>query len=119
MQDSKCINPLVDELVRSLSPSLREDFEERAGIMEFDGRKSRECAEALALLDVLKRHPGSLMKIHLFSMSRDGITRYLLCSRGGMTEERLVSLGYDDVTELQLEETLMDQFNGLAMLSRP
>ena len=30
MQDSKRINPLVDELVSSLSPSLREDFEERA-----------------------------------------------------------------------------------------
>lgn len=38
MPYTKCINPLVAELVQSLSAEVREDFEERAGIMEFDGR---------------------------------------------------------------------------------
>jgi len=36
-----------------LPPELRETWEERAAIMEFDGRLSREQAEAAALVDVL------------------------------------------------------------------
>jgi len=54
------INPLVAEMVAKLSPALREDFEERAAIMEFDAELPRDHAECLALLDVLNRHPCAL-----------------------------------------------------------
>ncbi len=54
------IHPLVSESVSKLSPALREEFEERAGIMEFDGKLSRTDAESLALADVLHRHPDAL-----------------------------------------------------------
>ncbi|SFL28937.1 hypothetical protein SAMN05216302_10547 [Nitrosomonas aestuarii] len=54
------INPLVAEMVAKLNVALREDFEERAAIMEFDAELSREHAECLALLDVLNRHPCAL-----------------------------------------------------------
>ncbi len=54
------INPLVAEMVNKLNPIQREDFEERAGIMEFDGELSRAHAECLALLDVLNRNPNVL-----------------------------------------------------------
>ena len=50
------INPLVAEMVSKLNPALREEFEERAAIMEFEGKLSRDHAECLALLDVLHRH---------------------------------------------------------------
>lgn len=115
----KCINPLVDELVQALSAEVREDFEERAGIMEFDARTSRECAEALALLDVLKRHPAALTDVDVFSVTQDRITKFLVCRRGRMTAERLRSVGYEAVKEVQLSTTLWVHFNGLAMLSRP
>jgi len=119
MPYSKCINPLVDELVQSLSAEVREDFEERAGIMEFDGRTSRELAEALALLDVLKRRPAALLDVDVFSVTQDRITKYLICRRGRMTAERLRSVGYEAVKEVELSTTLWVHFNGLAMLSRP
>lgn len=115
----KCINPLVDELVQALSAEVREDFEERAGIMEFDARTSREWAEALALLDVLKRHPAALTDVDVFSVTQDRITKFLVCRRGRMTAERLRSVGYEAVKEVQLSTTLWVHFNGLAMLSRP
>lgn len=54
------LNPLVAEMVEKLNANLREDFEERAAIMEFDGNLSRDHAECLALLDVLHRHPCAL-----------------------------------------------------------
>lgn len=50
-------DPLVAELVNRLNDNLREAFEERAGIMEYDGGLSRAHAECLALLNVLVRHP--------------------------------------------------------------
>ena len=53
-------NPLVAEMVAKLNASLREDFEERAAIMEFDGNLQRDHAECLALLDVLHRYPCAM-----------------------------------------------------------
>ena len=51
---------LVAELVKVLDAGQREDFEERAGIIEFDSNVPRAQAERLALLDVLRRHPSVL-----------------------------------------------------------
>jgi len=52
---------LVAEIVSQLDPALREEFEERAAMMEFDGAMLRDHAECLALLDVLYRHPEALL----------------------------------------------------------
>ena len=52
---------IVADIVSKLDDNLREDFEERAGIIEFDGKLSRGHAECLALLDVLRRHPEVLI----------------------------------------------------------
>ena len=53
---------LVADLVRLLNDNQREDFEERAAIIEFDAGLPRGHAECLALLDVLRRNPGVLKK---------------------------------------------------------
>ena len=50
-------DPLVAELVSRLDDNLREAFEERAGIIEFDANLPRAHAECLALLNVLVGHP--------------------------------------------------------------
>jgi len=47
---------LVAEMVSKLSPALREEFEERAAIMEFEAAMLRDHAECIALLEVLHRH---------------------------------------------------------------
>lgn len=52
------IDPLVATLVERLDDNLREAFEERAGILEFEAGLPRAHAECLALLNVLVSHPG-------------------------------------------------------------
>lgn len=51
------IDPLVADLVNRLDDNLREAFEERAGILEFEALLPREHAECLALLNLLVSHP--------------------------------------------------------------
>jgi len=53
-------HPLVSEMVSKLDPALREEFEERAAILEFEAAMLRDHAECLALLEVLHRHPEAL-----------------------------------------------------------
>ena len=54
------LDPIVAAIVNQLDADLREDFEERAAIIEYDGQLQRAHAECLALLDVLHRHPNVL-----------------------------------------------------------
>lgn len=56
----KPIDPLVESLVAQLQPAVREAFEERAGIMQFEAGRPRELAEALALLDTFRTDPLAL-----------------------------------------------------------
>ena len=53
---------VVADLVSRLDADLREAFEERAAIREFDGGLNRELAEALALLDVIRQYPEEVLK---------------------------------------------------------
>ena len=55
------MDPLVADMVNLLDDNLREEFEERAAIIEFDAKLPRAHAECLALLDVLKRNPEVLI----------------------------------------------------------
>lgn len=54
-------NEVVADLVSKLDEGLRDAFEERASIREFDGRLPRELAEALALLDVIRQYPKDVL----------------------------------------------------------
>lgn len=51
----------IIEMLEKLSPDLREDFEERVAIMEYDGGLPRDHAECLALLCVIRGNPMVLM----------------------------------------------------------
>lgn len=57
------LDALVADMVSLLDDNQREEFEERAGIIEFEAKVPRAHAECLALLDVLRRHPAVLMTI--------------------------------------------------------
>lgn len=48
------MNEIVEELLTRLSEDQREDFEERAAIMQYDGGLTRDHAECLALLYLLR-----------------------------------------------------------------
>jgi len=56
------IDPIVAEIVELLDENLREAFEERAAIIEYEAGKARAHAECLALLMILRRHPEVLRR---------------------------------------------------------
>jgi hypothetical protein len=62
-QETSMNKPLtiMEELLNRLDDDLKEEWEERAAIMEYDGGLSRDHAECLALLNVILRHPTALM----------------------------------------------------------
>ena len=57
------IDALVAVMVSKFDDNLREDFEERAGIIEFEAMVPRAHAECLALIDVLRRRPDVLAHV--------------------------------------------------------
>lgn len=50
-------DPIVSDFVNLLDANLREAWEERSAILEFDAGISRNLAEALALLLVIRQYP--------------------------------------------------------------
>ena len=56
------IDPIVAEIVERLDENLREAFEERAAIIEYEAGKARAHAECLALLLILQQHPEVLRR---------------------------------------------------------
>lgn len=49
-------HPIVAELYASLNENEREFYEERAGVLEFEANLDRPLAEALAMLEAIRRY---------------------------------------------------------------
>lgn len=54
------MNPIIEEILQLLPEDLREEFEERAAIIQYNSGVPRPEAEALAMVCVLRRHPDAL-----------------------------------------------------------
>lgn len=65
------MNDIVADLVGKLPEELKEEWEERAAIMEFDGGLSRSEAEALALLCVIRDNPAALLPSYMKEKSNE------------------------------------------------
>ena len=110
-------DPLVAELVTRLDDALREDFEERAGIMEVDGGLPRGHAECLALLDLLRRHPSVLSSITVLEIELDGGTEWLLTTDLPYARRYIVDVGGHEIAERHLADVLLTQYGGIAVLN--
>lgn len=109
-------NPLTAELVRKLDAHLREDFEERAGIIEFDACLPRDQAECLALLDVVKRNPFALTGLRALRIGLKGQFHYVITIDEYRTRGKLVQLGYIVSNPLNPTSVLTHDFAGQARL---
>jgi hypothetical protein len=87
------VNPIVEALVCRLDENLREAFEERAGIQQFEAGKERELAEALALLDVIRMHPLAVSGVLVLRGSFDGAPVVVLATAGPTALARLGTYG--------------------------
>ena len=110
-------DPLVAELVERLDASQREDFEERAGIMQFDGQLPRGHAEALAMLNLLCRQPSVLGGISVLQIELDGSTEWLLATDLQYARSYASDVGGNEIAVHQLADVLLTQYAGLAALN--
>ena len=56
-------HPNVTDFVDRLDPNLKELYEERAAILEFDAGIQRDLAEALALLMLIRQYPKEVLAL--------------------------------------------------------
>ena len=112
-------DPLVAELVTRLDDALREDFEERAGIMEVDGQLPRGHAECRALLDVFRRHPSVLSGVTVLEIELDGGTEWLLTTDLVYARRYVSDVGGNEIAVHQLADVLLTQYGGIAVLNTP
>jgi hypothetical protein len=109
-------SPLVADLVARLSPDVREDFEERAAIIEFDSLQPREDAECFALIDVLRRHPGALLSGVIFRGRCGNTHRYVISTSEQRAQVALTQLGAVAIERVEFEYAIDDVLGGLAEL---
>ena len=110
------LDPLVATLVNKFDANLRETFEERAGIIEFDAQVPRAHAECLALLNVLHRYPAALTGVAALQFELQGKKPCFLTTNPGMAHQRLAAMGAVDRGVIDLGEVVQGQYGGLARL---
>ena len=109
---------IVAEMVNGLlDPCQREAFEERAGIIEYDGKQPRGHAECLALLEVLHRHPSVLSGITVLQIELDGGTQWLLTTDLSYARHYLCDVGGEEMGVVKLLEVINEQYGGVATLT--
>lgn len=54
-------HPIVTDFAQLLDENLREAWEERAAVMQFEAGIPRDLAEALALLLVIRQYPTAAL----------------------------------------------------------
>lgn len=108
---------LVATMVNQLDAVRREDFEERAGIIEFEATLPRAHAECLALLDVLHRHPAAVSKVAVLEAELDGATQWLLTTDLQFTRQYLADLGGTEIDVLDPADVIETQYGGIAQLT--
>jgi len=110
------LQPIVAELLSRLDDNLREAFEERAGIMEFEAGMRRELAECLAMLDVLRTNPFALTGATALVLERERGVWFVLTTAVGSAQTQF--LGESKSIALAELSDVLRQLGGTARLTR-
>ena len=111
------LNALVSDIVNKLDSRLREDFEERAAIMEFDAELPRAHAECLALLDVLHRYPTALCGVSVMRVVLNDSDLWLLTTDIDCARQHVADIGGTEIVVCDLKDVINQQYGGIAALS--
>ena len=111
------IDPLVQTLVARLDHNLREAFEERAGIVQFEAGTSRAHAECLALLDVLITKPSLLSGLAVLRFHRGGPADHLITCDLERARRFLSANGATETGVLDPARFLAERCDGAALLT--
>jgi hypothetical protein len=111
------LDPLVAGMVTHLADNLREDFEERAAIVEHEAHVPRAHAECLALLDVLHRHPDVLTGVTVLRVERGGAICHLLTTDLPVVRRNLLAADCTVLCIRDLADVVRKQHEGVALLA--
>ena len=111
------LDATVADLVTKLDSNLREAFEERAAIIEFDAGLPRAHAECLGLLNVLRRYPAALTGITTLRFELQGSKPCLLTTNLAVARQRLTAMGGVEQAVVDLATVVQEDFDGLAHLT--
>ena len=115
---AKQSDAIVASIADGLDAKLREEFEERAAIIEFDGKQTRAHAEALALLDVIQRHPYALTSITVKQIELDGAKQWLLATKRGVARRYPVRITAVERSSADLAVVVEQYYDGFALLTK-
>ena len=115
---AKQSDAIVTSIAEGLDEILREEYQERAAIIEFDGKQPRAHAEALALLDVLQRHPYALTGITVKQVELDGAKQWLLATKRGVARRYPMRITAIEKNSADLAVVIEQHYDGFALLTR-
>ena len=104
---------LIADLLDRLDAERRYEFEERAGTIEFDAGVTRDEAEALALIDLLRTHPSALLGFTALEIERDGEIWVVVTTNLDAAEAHFGGIQ----SFVDLAELVRTQFGGIALIT--
>ncbi len=110
------IHPIVEALVCRLDDNLREMFEERAGVLQFEAGNPRDLAEPLALLDVVRINPLAVASVVCLRGTVGGAPVTVIAVDQARATAALAALGGTGATPVSLSMALA-QLGGAARLT--
>lgn len=110
-------NALVAKMIELLDDRLREDFEERSAIMEFDAGLPRAHAECFALLDVLHRNHAVLSGVTVLRIVVNDSDLWLLTTDIIRARQYVAEIGAIETGAGDLKDVIDQQFSGIAVLA--
>jgi hypothetical protein len=109
--------PSASVLAQRLAADLKEEFEERAAVFEFEANQPRELAECLALLQILDRHPLALMRLRVYRLRvGEGVEAIALSDASDAGSSRISGMVATELSHDALAEAIRNRFGGLALL---
>jgi len=112
----KVLAPFVGNLFELMDEGLIETWLERSAVVEFDAGQSRPLAQALALIELLRRHPAILSVVQVLAVELDGGTQWLLTDSLTYARQLVGAIGGVEVGCHPVADVVHEQFDGIALL---
>jgi hypothetical protein len=112
------IDPIVADLLNRLGDNIREQFDERAAIMEFEADFPRRLAESLGLLDVLRHNLSGLSGVTGMRVELVGRTQFLAVTDVEHACQHLADIQGKVIAVQDLRVMLEEQYGGIAVLTK-
>jgi len=109
--------PFVGDLFERMQDDHVLDWLERSSLVEFDAGRPRPLAEALALIELLRRHPAILVQVQVLAFEHGGATQWLLTDSLAHARQVVSDIGGVEVGCHPVTDVVRDQFGGIALLA--